>query len=95
MNISWLYSLANIQRNEFLGARTSRSLFLANNAYIGLAPAHAWEGDEICLLFGGDVPYVVRKGEDHYQLIGECYCYGIMDGEAVGDGKDAKMYTFV
>ena len=31
---------------------------------------------------GAQIPFVVRKGSDGYQFIGECYVHGIMDGEA-------------
>jgi ankyrin repeat protein len=60
-----------------------RRLFLASNGYIGLVPADTAVGDEICLLFGGDVPYVLRERDQFHQFIGECYCYGIMNGEAL------------
>jgi hypothetical protein len=40
----------------------------------------------VCLLFGGDVPFMVREEEDgHSTLIGECYCHGIMHGEAINE----------
>ena len=56
--------------------------------------------DEICLLFGGEVPYVVRDRGGFYQFIGECYCYGIMNGEAIQavtkqeeETKNEKLYV--
>jgi hypothetical protein len=58
-------------------------LFLADNGYIGLAPVDAKVGYEICLLFGGDVPYIVCEQDQYYRFVGECYCYGIMQGEAI------------
>ena len=32
---------------------------------------------------GADVPYILRACEDGYDLVGECYVQGIMDGEAM------------
>ncbi|RYP75436.1 hypothetical protein DL770_007399 [Monosporascus sp. CRB-9-2] len=70
-------------RRDFPGAVSARRLFLADNGYIGLAPANAETGYEICLLFGGNVPYVVCEQDQYHRFIGECYCYGIMQGEAM------------
>lgn len=40
-------------------------------------------GDTICILFGANFPYVLRRSEDggSYTFVGEAYCDGIMDGE--------------
>ena len=42
-------------------------------------------GDEGCILFGGDVPYILRPtAEDkEFQFVGDCYVHGIMDGEEI------------
>jgi hypothetical protein len=32
---------------------------------------------------GGRIPCVLRRQGDYFQLIGEAYVYGIMNGEAV------------
>ena len=76
---------------------SSRCLFVADNGYVGLAPAQAKKGDEICFLFGGNVPYVLRKLKSNYEFVGECYCFGVMYGEAMeyaSAGKLAeKMYV--
>jgi hypothetical protein len=70
---------------------SSRHLFLASNGYVGLAPAYAQKGDEICFLFGGNVPYVVRKRKGSYKFVGECYCFGVMHGEAMEYISDGKL----
>jgi hypothetical protein len=31
---------------------------------------------------GGSVPYILRPIDDYYQLIGDAYVHGVMDGEA-------------
>ncbi|KAL3422517.1 hypothetical protein PVAG01_06673 [Phlyctema vagabunda] len=53
----------------------------------GLTPTSSEEGDIICVLFGCSVPVVLRKEGDgdavHFTIIGECYVYGMMNGEAV------------
>jgi hypothetical protein len=51
------------------------------------------KGDLICILFGSDMPVVLRKNpENHYVFIGLCYVHGIMDGEAINDFANGK-YT--
>ncbi|KAH7163777.1 heterokaryon incompatibility protein-domain-containing protein [Fusarium sp. MPI-SDFR-AT-0072] len=65
-----------------------RRLFLTKGGYLGLAHPSAQAGDEVVLLSGGRVPFVVRKrspdSQDCYHVIGEAYMHGIMDGELLG-----------
>lgn len=55
---------------------------------LGQAPAGAQEGDEICIIKGAQVPFVVRAGSESgkYRIVGEAYVHGVMDGEML-DGK--------
>ncbi len=58
-----------------------------------MAPRLAQNGDLVCLLFGGQVPFVIRKlHEEQYSLVGECYLQGIMDGETMKMMEDGKSY---
>lgn len=67
--------------------------FLTTEGYVGMAPATAEAGDVVVVLQGGQAPFVVRdtgtgtgkgKGKYYrYRLLGEAYCHGIMDGEAL------------
>ena len=54
-----------IFKTDFYGASTARRLFLTANGYLGTAPAKVVVGDKMCLLFGGNVPFVVRE-EDNW-----------------------------
>lgn len=56
--------------------RTERGL-------VGICPFVVVPGDVVVVLFGGRTPFVLRKVEDHYQLIAECYMHGLMDGEMI------------
>ena len=56
----------------------------------GLGPRGTQLGDLICILFGCSVPVILRpqmesSGSDimHYEIVGESYIYGMMDGEAI------------
>ena len=51
--------------------------------YVGMFPWTSIPKDEIYLLFGGDFPFVLRKlkRKGDFQLVGQCYIHGIMEGE--------------
>ncbi|OCK74488.1 hypothetical protein K432DRAFT_262851, partial [Lepidopterella palustris CBS 459.81] len=56
----------------------------------GLAPKDCEAGDIVCILLGCSVPVVLKRVKGHreisvYQLVGEAYIHGMMDGEAVQD----------
>ena len=60
-----------------------RRLGVTAKRNLGLFPRGAQVGDHVCVFTGACVPFVIRRdeNEDKYQLIGECYVHGIMDGE--------------
>ena len=60
-----------------------RLLAITEEKLMGLVPISAEVGDEIYLLAGGQVFYVLRPQGDGFRLIGESYIHGLMDGEAL------------
>jgi len=67
--------------------------FISVRGYVGLVPAHSHPGDVICILLGALLPYVIRGGDNgRYQLVGEAYVHGIMDGEYMK--KNPEIDTF-
>ena len=72
-----------------------RSFVTTENGYLGLAPSGAREGDVICLLRGGNVPFVLRERENGYwELVGEAYVHGIMDGSWVRKAAKEDVMEF-
>ena len=61
----------------------SREFFVSKLSYMGLARYDVKAGDEICILHGGQVPFILRQKQKYHQFKGECYVHGIMDGEAM------------
>jgi Heterokaryon incompatibility protein (HET) len=61
----------------------SRKLVITARGYLALAPIGTRRGDIVSILFGCSTPMIVRAGLVHYELIGESYVHGIMDGNAV------------
>ena len=64
----------------------------------GLAPARTEEGDMICILYGCSVPVILRQhhtGVDSYfELIGEAYVHGLMDGEGMNSRSESDATEF-
>ncbi|OCK74394.1 HET-domain-containing protein [Lepidopterella palustris CBS 459.81] len=66
------------------GAQYSRRFFTTEKGYMGIGPSVAQTRDIICVLFGGEVPFVLRPvGNGRYKMVGQCYMHGIMDGEVI------------
>jgi hypothetical protein len=74
-------------------------LFTTNNsaAVLGTGVDGTRVGDIVCVLYGSDVPLILRqvgnKGE--YKLIGECYVAGIMHGEALDMGLEEREFRLI
>jgi len=45
-------------------------------------------GDEVCVLFGGRVPFILRSIEDHYLFIGDSY---VMDDDVMWGKPSAEI----
>ena len=79
------------------GIAYGRRFMITDLGFLGLAPLASMPGDEVCMLFGGTVPYVIRSEGDRFKFIGECYVLGIMDSEVVTGlaEEDCKDFTFI
>lgn len=65
-------------------------LFVTGPGFVGCAPSSARVGDEIAIILGAPMPFVIRRDvEDHYLLIGQCFILGLMNGEAM-EGLDEQ-----
>jgi hypothetical protein len=72
-----------------------RKFFFTKKELFGIGPGALKEGDWLAILQGADVPFVLREvdeGRDQsqplppglkFQLVGECYVHGLMQGQAV------------
>lgn len=72
-----------------------RSLLLSEEGFIGLGPPSSQIGDRICLLFGGNALYVLRKRDANWEYIGECCFYGLMGLELHQGFEDFEVENFV
>ena len=75
--------LAQLQHEFDQSGGNKRRLFKTNDNYLGTGPRSLSEGDEIWILNGGAVPFVLRPlPNGNYRLIGESFVYGVMHGES-------------
>jgi hypothetical protein len=64
--------------------------------FLGLGPAEVEPGDVVCILSGGNLPYVVRPlSQDEFTFLGPSYVHGIMNGEAYHGVDRTRQETFV
>jgi len=82
-------------KHAFGRLATGRSVFRTKEGHIGMGHKTVRTGDEVWILPRAFVPVVLRRlSEDsigsRYQLVGECYIHGIMDGEFFEHGAPAS-----
>lgn len=68
-----------------------------------MVPRLTRPNDIVRLIFGAQVPCVLRpvpeqphKGsQTRYRLVGECYVYGMMDGEGLKLGHEPRSFEII
>ena len=76
-----------------------RRLYLTEDRQLGLGPQSADVGDEVWLVDGAQVPFILRpmaSKEQMFTLVGETYVHGFMNGEmldlkGIGEEKEIKL----
>lgn len=65
--------------------------------FIGKGPQSVEVGDEICIIPGAQVPFILRKipGIEKWRFVGQTYVHGIMHGEVSGRFQGCKHQQFV
>jgi hypothetical protein len=91
----WTSALQNAQKRKGpfpisrIYGSEGRSFFTTPKGFIGTGPPYAKKGDVVCFFRGARVPFLLRKKGDCYQLVGEAFVLGLMDGE-VEELEEAK-----
>lgn len=57
-----------------------RTLFIISSGFMGQVRKANQEGDQIVIIFGLDVSFVVRREAQHFVLIGKFYVHGLLNG---------------
>jgi hypothetical protein len=71
----------------------NQGIFVTQKGYVGLGPPNIQQNDELWLIFGCNVPLLLRPVSKkngkieakpfHYVLVGDCYVHGLMLGEYI------------
>jgi hypothetical protein len=69
-----------------------RKLIETKKGYIGISAEHVQPRDLVVILLGGQMPFILRKVDDHFVLVGEAYVHGIMDGEPMDVASENTMF---
>ncbi|KAF2736483.1 HET-domain-containing protein [Polyplosphaeria fusca] len=78
-----------------------RRLMTTERGYIGWAPDNMYgeadeqvmPGDLIAIIFGCSTPLAIRPRGSYFQVLGEAYVQGLMDGEAIEDLRKGTFHT--
>ncbi|CAE7199910.1 hypothetical protein PTNB73_06170 [Pyrenophora teres f. teres] len=78
-----------------------RRLMTTMKGYMGWAPDNTFgeeneqsrAGDLIAIIFGCSTPLAIRPCGDRFQVLGEAYVQGLMDGEAIDALREGKHAT--
>lgn len=103
----YAYAAATVRRKRFLSwlmlrvqslinSRSyGRSLFSTKSCSLGLGHACVQPGDEVWLLAGSKVPFVLRPSSGgHRKMVGEAFVHGVMYGEA-WPTKESELKTVI
>jgi hypothetical protein len=75
--------------DEAFGSAThERCLYMTKQGFIGLGPLSTEPSDQVWMLQAAKVPFILRPMDRHgkFNLIGETYVHGFMDGEFAAAG---------
>ena len=67
------------------------TFFSVSQGWHGTASGAIEPGDVVAILFGSRVPFILRKHNSGYRLVGDCYVQGLMDGEAMAMLKNGEL----
>jgi hypothetical protein len=73
----------------------SQKIFTTVDGKVGLGTQTLRDGDNIAILYGCNIPTIIREYGEGYKLIGLCYLDGVMFGEAVEEDPNWVELTIL
>jgi hypothetical protein len=74
-------------------------MFVTERGYLGLGQEGSEVGDVVCILCGGETPFMLRQSpppnEGRFQFLSESYVHGVMDGEAMNNQESSRLEKFL
>jgi hypothetical protein len=72
-----------------------RSFLVTEKGYLGLGRTGMRKGDLICIIRGGNVPFILRNRSDGFlEFVCDAYLHGVMDGSFVRDARPEDLKEF-
>ncbi|KAI1160630.1 putative heterokaryon incompatibility protein [Nemania serpens] len=78
-----------------------RMIAVTERGYMGVVPPYSKVGDAVCIISGGQAPFLLRRpagtedltepGRGVWQLVGDSYFHGMMDGEMMAGGHAEQL----
>ncbi|UPX11197.1 uncharacterized protein EKO05_0001817 [Ascochyta rabiei] len=65
------------------GTLSGWKFVITKRGFAGVVPPLSQVGDNVAIMKGGCVPFVLRESGEKWRLVGECYVHGIMKGEGL------------
>jgi hypothetical protein len=72
---------------ELVNTIHGRVFFTTSRGYMGFGATGAKLGDQVCVLGGGQTLFILRKHGTHFEMLGDAYLHGMMQGEGLDLGK--------
>lgn len=80
--------MAGLVYVKVMNALYERRPFISTEGFVETVPAHSQPEDLIGTILGASFPFIFRRmPEGQYELIGEAYVHGIMDGAGLKQGR--------
>ena len=80
--------------SERLHAVEFRRLARLSCGRLALVPKASVDGDVVALCRGGDVPLLLRRSGEYFEIVGECYVHAAMDG-SLFEYNDCRVISLV
>jgi hypothetical protein len=81
LTISMNESLNRYHKERCRAIAGKRKIFVTSKGHFGAGPISMEIGDQVALLSGLTMPLILREAAPHYEVVGEAYVHGAMQGE--------------
>ncbi|KAK4203147.1 heterokaryon incompatibility protein-domain-containing protein [Triangularia verruculosa] len=70
-----------------------RAVFRTSRGYVGMGVPHTKAGNQIFLIRGASVPFILRPSGDRWKLVGEAYVHDVMDRQLWDQAEDKRIWV--
>lgn len=91
------YHLVDDVESVLKGRTVGWKFAISDEGHFAMVPARTREGDLICVLFGADLPMILRRrsestSEPSYEFLGPAYVHQIMFGQALEEFRSGRYH---